>query len=473
MVLAEVELRPDHPGALNPDHVLRANDALRTLARYASPTEAIDGRHDLHGEFRRVQLPMFQAIADAAYATLSGDRLTAELLEIGEASRTAQIESSLADACERLETPLSHTDLLDQETIVYPVVGQARTYILLGRRDGWNLVVGDDSSGADPLARSADALVLQLPLSAANWINTRLDEKTPWAQEESHFLFARLIAPLVESRGGTGPLLLLGNKEDEHPPTLIFFPDPVLRNVPWALLSPTTEPGAYLVHSAAIAVEPGLAYVRPPTPRRRGRLLLAGFDASGGSDPGEEGLMEFIDEAATARNLTSLVGAAFTGDGLINALSSGEYSAVLVASHARFEPGGSIITVYGDRAPEDLKIGDIERALRNAGRRARTLDLLILVACEGATGDAGDLGIAGAALRGGAVTTIGSLTRVPAETAPWYFYRDPDLGPSFLHLYYDSRLSPAQALRRSQIASVAEQDFPPSWGVFVVIGGWR
>jgi len=97
------------------------------------------------------------------------------------------------------------------------------------------------------------------------------------------------------------------------------------------------------------------------------------------------------------------------------------------------------------------------------------LELLILSACQTATGDKRSaLGLAGIAVRAGARSTIGSLWQVS------------DSGTSLLMsaLYNklaDRNVSRAEALRFAQLTLLKNAEFnhPYYWSAFILLGNWQ
>lgn len=519
MVKAELEPVRDATGPiLNPRYVDNAFAARQALTQLqAAQAPSLETR--LPNQFRHRLLPIFQAAADSTYRRVkAGQAPATDLIAVGEASRRAQIESVFGDACEPLEIPFAPRQLQVSETIVYPVVGTQRTYILVGtnrpnappERDahGWTLVLSNPKndaaesnleSDAAEMADRADRLVTRLDLAALEFGNDNIEigeDPIDWGGFDARWLHKRLVGPLVRENLIRN-VTLAGNADA---PTLIFFPDPAFRNLPWALLhsidSDERKERDYLVRSAAIAVAPALAYVRPlPQPHRRGGLL-AGAIADSDLDLFVAQLRDF----GLANRLSgSLKPKDFTRANLLARLSTGGPSVLLLATHATFDgpvsriavsaPSGAGVTPSGQ-----VGVDEIELSIRQARRRTTGLDLLILISCEGAVGDAGQLGLAGAALRGGAASTIGPIVRVAAEYAPYYFAHEamspsPGTGESapavddaggrdaaFLTEYYRGR-SPAQALRQAQLASLGPaanaQRFEANWGVFLVVGNWR
>ncbi|MFS2109067.1 CHAT domain-containing protein [Sphingomonas sp. Sphisp140] len=476
MALAEIDGKGDH---LDATAVLRAYAELSALGNLPGGKNSL--AQLIPNAFRHRLLPIFQAAADTAYE--SGSKGSTLLLEIGEASRRAQIEDSVADACDRLAVPLSYRDLLAGERIIYPVVGTARSYILVAGNDsaqrGWSVIAGGSASGGAQLAAAASALVAALQPASASVSGGADPDTVDWEARKAQFLYAQLIAPLIEEKAIPAPTATSA----ANPVTLIFFPDPILRNVPWALLHPESDPQAFLLRAARIAIGPGLAYVRAPATIKRGGVLLGGFDAYG-----NERLEQFLtglDASQSDGRTRALIGRdAFKPSVLGQALERDRWQIVLLATHAQWNRAGSYIVVPSEDKrtqpcppPNDtlacLEIGKLEASLRKGERRATSLELLIFIACDAAASDAGDIGIAGAALRGGARTTVGPLVSVQRGPTPEYFSRNPATGQSFLNALLNEGETPAGALRLAQLDNEGELGFPPTWGVFVVVGNWR
>lgn len=522
MDLARLEAEGGQP---NTRHVLKAFETLKVVLAQDRGTRPADPAGRDSDLFRVRLLPIFQAAADAlAYdrvadgSTPADPALIASLLDLGETARRAQIELVLADSCEPLQVSLAPDHLLPGETIVYPIVGTRRTYLLVGRKpnragraaagDGWTLLGGGRDSGAKTISKIADALIERLPKSALDYANAPLrGSPSDWDEDKARSLYEMLIHPLA---GRFLPADAPG--EGEPAETLIFLPDPVLRNVPWALLHGGMRPGRagpdYLVRRVAIAVGPALAYVSPSTRTGyRGPLMVGGL--------GDALLADFVPQVAREDDIAPWIVAALSGPSASGAtisgsakgpaasarrgpftrgrlereLERGDFSTLLLATHARYLRGASYFQIHDEVGPGAIgvPVDDIETRLRQGRRRGRALDLLVFLACEGAAGGAGDLGLAGAALRGGAKSTVGSLTLVEADSAKAYFSRAGSGGrdkQDFLSLYYDSKTpqSPAQALRRVQMSYMGNGESPPprhlpafpaNWGVLVVIGNWR
>jgi CHAT domain-containing protein len=110
---------------------------------------------------------------------------------------------------------------------------------------------------------------------------------------------------------------------------------------------------------------------------------------------------------------------------------------------------------------------DLEADIQYGPPRATPLELLILSACETASGDdRAALGLAGVALKAGARSALATL---------WYI-NDIASGELVAGFYRGLRtgLSKAQALRQAQLSLADDPRYahPAYWAPFLLIGNW-
>lgn len=450
----------------------------------------------LPNPFKYRRLPIYQQGVESLYRRLdlakaSPDAVSTELIAFGEKMRRAQIENVLGDACEPLDAPLQPKALRPNERLVYPILGAQNLYLLVGRTPsadnptGWTLVARR-SADRPGIERSADRLVTFLQMATDLLVARLAKPGVYWGEEDARQLHAALIAPLAAELG-IADEPLSASASDAAIPTVIFLSDPALRNIPWALLHDgrNAEPG-YLVKYVAIAVAPALAYVNVPARGgRRGGILAGGLDERLGSEARQGPFQPFVERLKgiyqPSRTLPPLIGEQFTQDKLLERLRVSTYPVLLLATHAKFDGARSQFVVNRSSSGKDdtlVEVAELERSLRDNRQRAARIELLIFLSCQGATGDAGELGLAGLALRGGARTTIGAVIEVSASHAPMLFassYREDDGAivsdpEAFLARYY-AKHSPAHALRLAQLSRL--KDDPAHWGSFLVVGSWR
>ena len=96
------------------------------------------------------------------------------------------------------------------------------------------------------------------------------------------------------------------------------------------------------------------------------------------------------------------------------------------------------------------------------------MQLLVLSACQTAAGDKrAALGLAGAAIRAGAGSTVASLWQIDDESTAMFigvFYRE----------LKNANISKAEALRRAQLQLLKHPNYnaPSFWSTYVLVGNW-
>ena len=101
-------------------------------------------------------------------------------------------------------------------------------------------------------------------------------------------------------------------------------------------------------------------------------------------------------------------------------------------------------------------------------KQSKVLDLLVLSACDTASGDdRAVLGLAGFAVRSGARSTIATLWPVKDKAASL-------LMTEFYEQLKQPGATKAQALQRAQMNLLGKTDFkdPFFWSAFVLVGSW-
>jgi CHAT domain-containing protein len=245
--------------------------------------------------------------------------------------------------------------------------------------------------------------------------------------------------------------------------TLVVVPDEVLRIVPFAALYDGTR---LLVDRYATAIAPSLRLVAAePLASTAGTALVLGVSQS---VEGYVPLPNVPNEVAGVHAIEGgdvLLDSAFTRAAFSRELKSGRYSIVHIASHGQFgtDPSRTFVLAFDGK----LTMDDLEADIKYGPPRENPLELLILSACETASGDdRAALGLAGVALKAGARSALATL---------WYI-NDVASGRLITAFYrgLQSGLSKAQALRRAQMALAADPRWahPAYWAPFLLIGNW-
>jgi CHAT domain-containing protein len=137
-----------------------------------------------------------------------------------------------------------------------------------------------------------------------------------------------------------------------------------------------------------------------------------------------------------------------------------------LATHGQFSSNAdnTFILTWDGR----INVKQLDQLLRSREGKLSPIELLVLSACQTATGDKrAALGMAGVAVRSGARSTLASLWSVSDRSTAFLmikFYRE--LGKP--------EITKAEALRRAQVALLHQDDYtsPYYWAPFVLLGNW-
>ncbi|MUG92183.1 CHAT domain-containing protein [Scytonema sp. UIC 10036] len=147
---------------------------------------------------------------------------------------------------------------------------------------------------------------------------------------------------------------------------------------------------------------------------------------------------------------------------------------VHLATHGVFSSNREqTFILTGDTGDNSISIDNFQNLLNPEGKtRNRNVELLVLSACETASGDERSaLGIAGVAMRSGASTTIATLWPVSDVATAMLmaeFYKNltsPNL---------NEHMTRAQALRKAQLFLIEKDEYnhPLYWAPFILVGNW-
>ncbi|MEO1621801.1 MAG: CHAT domain-containing protein, partial [Cyanobacteria bacterium J06632_3] len=156
----------------------------------------------------------------------------------------------------------------------------------------------------------------------------------------------------------------------------------------------------------------------------------------------------------------------FTYDQLFNRIKSTSYPLVHIATHGQFgsTPEETFLVAWDQK----INVREINHILRaNLGDRA-AIELLVLSACETASGDSqAALGLSGVAIKAGARSTMGTLWAVNDEATAF-----------FTDAFYQALTQPgatrAEALRTAQLQLLADRHYahPLYWAPYILLGSW-
>jgi CHAT domain-containing protein len=251
---------------------------------------------------------------------------------------------------------------------------------------------------------------------------------------------------------------------EHHIDTLVIVPDEVLRIVPFAALHDGRN---FLIERYATAVAPSMHLIEPKPLAAGPRVaLVLGISQS---VQGFGDLPNVLHEVSAVHDIEGgkeLVNNAFTEAHFAGELKTTPYNIVHIASHGQFgdDPKKTFLLAYDG----ELNMNELETDIKYGERRENALELLVLSACETATGDdRAALGLAGVALKAGARSALASLWYVSDQAAG-------ELVVDFYRALQSPGESKAHALQAAQrkLASSARYAHPAYWAPFLLIGNW-
>jgi CHAT domain-containing protein len=250
--------------------------------------------------------------------------------------------------------------------------------------------------------------------------------------------------------------------------TLVFVQDGILRNLPPATLHDGKQ---YLMEKYSVAIAPSLQLTElQATDENRQSILLAGLSEprQGFSPlPGVKQEIEQIEQIEQLVASNVLLNDSFTELNFNRSASQTPFRVVHLATHGQFSSKAedTFVLTWDNR----INIDELSRLLRGDSKQLRPIELLVLSACQTATGDRlATLGLAGIAVRAGARSTVASLWSVSDQatvTLMTNFYRE---------LAKDN-ITKAEALRQAQISTLKNDAFshPFFWSAFILVGNWQ
>ncbi|NET33346.1 MAG: CHAT domain-containing protein [Cyanothece sp. SIO1E1] len=280
--------------------------------------------------------------------------------------------------------------------------------------------------------------------------------------------------------------------------TLVFVLDHALRNIPMAALYDQAHQ-QYLVEKYAIAVSLGDLKLPQEQPAKQFKTLIAGLS----KNPQDQlfGPLTYVKQEIqhiqqSLPNAKVLPDEDFTSEALQAEINTPRpYNVVHLATHGEFgfsREKTFILTAQSPAAAQEIsaketsaqeisarKISDkeinakrvnlnqMDRLLRT--RDQTPIELLVLSACETATGDDREvLGMAGTAVQAGARSTLATLWSVDDSSTAAMMQQ-------FYQELTENRVSRAEALRRAQLHLLQTSSLykPSHWAPYILVGDWR
>jgi CHAT domain-containing protein len=247
--------------------------------------------------------------------------------------------------------------------------------------------------------------------------------------------------------------------------TLVFVLDGKLRNIPMAALYDGKQ---YLIEKYAVALSPGLQLLTAHSfQQNKINAIVGGISESRSGFaalPAVESEVKKISQTVSSK---LLVNKQFTSQALGDRVKSGNADVVHLATHGQFS--SRLEDTYLLTWDGQVNVKELSELLKNrSGDSSKAIELLVLSACDTATGDdRAVLGLAGLAVKSGARSTLATLWPVKDKAAEMLMTR-------FYEQLRQPKITKAEALRQAQINLIRQTDFhdPFFWSAFVLVGNW-
>lgn len=252
---------------------------------------------------------------------------------------------------------------------------------------------------------------------------------------------------------------------ENHIQTLVFVPDGILRNAPMAALYDGEQ---YLIEKYRIALTPGLQLLRSqPLAETNLQVLIGGITEARQGFAALPGVLQEVEQISTTLPSRVVLNEQFTRPTITAQLNAHNYPIVHFATHARFSSNPSETFLLSWEEP--IKVQEFDQLLGTRQLpRPEPIELLVLSACETATGDRrATLGLAGLAVRSGARSTIATLWSVNDQSTAQFM-------ANFYKIFQEGSKARGEVLRQAQLSLLNDPQYqhPYYWAPFVLVGSW-
>lgn len=362
------------------------------------------------------------------------DRQVEEALKISELLRLSELQNFFGDECIEIQTTQQIDQIFAQQkaAFIYSIILERQTFVVLRLPDGSLKTYSVPRSQAQ-LSSKIESLRLALEKIAT-------DEYLAPAQEVYNLLMRPMETDLARSQVEL----------------LVFVNDGALRSVPMAALHDGKQ---FLIQKYPVVALLGTSLSNKATDTQSIRQIS--FGLSEAISP-FAALPNVPQELQGIHNLIAgeqFLNRDFTLETLTRKVKEG-YTVIHLATHAKF--GTTPESTFLQAFDRQISLEQLETILRSS---ATAIELLVLSACQTATGDnRATLGLAGIALRSGVKSVLATLWSVnDADVVPFItdFYRE----------WRKSGVTKAEALRRAQIKNITSYSGHPAiWSPFILVG---
>ncbi len=426
-----------------------AVDTLQSLRRDLVVNQDVVNQ-DVQFNFRDSVEPVYrqsvELLLKSQEGKLSDEKILEKARERIEALQLAELDDFFREACLQGQR-VALDQVVDQDkstaAILYPIILPNELQVIV------KIPKQRLQSYTTPISQTkVEKLLIELRKNLVNPTATKTVQNQ--AQEVYNWLLKPIESELQKSSVDT----------------LVFVLDGALRNLPMAALYDGQK---YLVEKYAVALSAGLQLLDPkPLVQQQIRALTAGLTQPPPGFPKFAPLLaiksEFEGITKAGVSTTSLLDGDFKKKNLESEIDAASFNIVHLATHGQFS--SSLEDTFILDFDGQINVKDFDTLFRSQGKSI--VELLVLSACQTATGDSrAALGLAGAAVRAGARSTIASLWQIDDKSTAMFvsaFYRELKSG----------KITKAEAVNRAQLELLKHPNYraPSFWSAYVLIGNW-
>ncbi|MEA5574606.1 CHAT domain-containing protein, partial [Calothrix sp. UHCC 0171] len=413
-------------------------EAVRSLKALRSDLAAINP--DVQFSFRESVEPVYRELVALLLDEQPSQVELAQARELIESLQVAELDNFFREAC------LDKAQQIDQvdptATVIYPIILGDRLATIISQT-GQPLRYYVTRKSQTEIEQTLNNLLVSLnPVSDSQ-------QRRQFTQE----IYDWLIRPAEEN----------GAFKDTK--TLVFVLDGKLRNIPMAALYDGKQ---YLIEKYAVALSPGLQLMTAHSlQQNKINAIVGGISESRSGFAALPAVESEVKQISKTVSSNMLLNQQFTSQALGDRVKSSNADVVHLATHGQFSSRleDTYLLTWDGR----VNVKELSELLKNrSGNTSKAIELLVLSACDTATGDdRAVLGLAGLAVKSGARSTIATLWPVKDKAAEMLMTR-------FYEQLRQPKITKAEALRQSQINLIRQTDFrdPFFWSAFVLVGNW-
>lgn len=365
-----------------------------------------------------------------------------EALKQIEALQVAQLNDFFNDICVQSE-PVDIGEIDPSAAIIYPIILSDRLAVLVSFPDQ-SLQVHITQISQEELEKQVEQFRYNIVIRSQRAFF-----------KDGKVLYEWLVKPFLNE--------LQNNKIK----SLVFVPDGIFRNAPMGALYDGQQ---YLIENYRVALSPGLSLLSPKPIQNQGLNTLFGGLTETFEQEGLVPLFYVKQELSAIQkqvSTTDLLNEEFTLNNLQNILENQSFPIVHFATHGQFS--SQFEQTYIVAWDSYINVLELEKLLKeNDPTGNKPIELLILSACETASGDSrAALGLAGFAVRAGARSTLATLWSVNDQSSAEIMKR-------FYQQLSTNKLSKGEALRQAQLSMLKNRWYkhPFYWSAYTLVGNW-